>query len=138
MTELRNHWGKNTSTEIVQDNPAVAYVKPLKMEVSEEMRIALPFESKRYGTMYHEFTVASVFGYAVKNNSCPIKAMERAKENGHAVYYIFPNAVVLTVHKEAKKVVPAFTWGDEIKFLGKKFRIEKAPNDNARLVEVEA
>lgn len=130
---MQNNFKLNTSTEIVQDHPAVAYVKPIRMEVTEGMIIALPFETRRYGTMYREFTVGSIFGYAVKNNSCPMEALERAAEHGHSVYFIYANATIIDNMHHDKKVVPAFNWGDEVKFLGKRFTIEKAPNDNAIL-----
>lgn len=51
---------------MIQDHPAVSYVKTIKNLITDDMVIALPFKSRRYGIMYHQFTAGSVMGYAME------------------------------------------------------------------------
>ena len=96
-------------------------------------KIAFPFETKRYGTMWKIFTISSVASYALKNNECPIEAYEKAKERGHKTHFVFGNAVSLTAEKRAKEFYYGFQFGETCHFEGKIFRFVKESNDNVGL-----
>jgi hypothetical protein len=53
-------------THIIQSNPAVDYINGSNVYTSGDT-IALPFETVRYGTMYHQFQVGTVAGHAAKD-----------------------------------------------------------------------
>lgn len=105
-------------------------------------RIALPFESARYGTQWHFFTLGSVEGYAIQNGECPHEALARhlkfAEElkDGRERFWANANAVCIHNGPKTKEEVPGFAWGDVITFQGRNFRLDKAPNSNVKLVEV--
>ena len=99
--------------------------------------IGLPWDSRRYGTMHHWYRFGSVASFALKSDDCPIRSVNRAKEHGHKLYWLNPEPTVLTNDRRPKEERVALEWGDEVVFEGRLFRIEKAPNQNAELVEVE-
>jgi hypothetical protein len=98
--------------------------------------LGLPFETQRYGTMYHWFTFGSVASYALHCDKCPIEAWCKARARGHKLYWLNPNGSILTAEKRAKEDRVALDFEDEIIFEGHLFRIVKEANQNAGLVEV--
>ena len=105
-------------------------------------KIAIPFESRSHGTLYHFFTLGTVAGYAIQNGEDPVEAIERCKQHmierpydGHKLYWANANAVVISNMKMEKEEVPGFNFGDEIILQGKVFVLERAPNNNVKLKE---
>lgn len=97
---------------------------------------AVAYTSTRYGTMHRFYTFGSVVSYALQNNECPIKSFENAKVNGHETHWANQNATALTAHKQAHRTHVALKVGDVVKFEGREFSIENAPNHNIKLREV--
>jgi hypothetical protein len=125
---------------LIADFPAYAIYKMPEFrqaKMIDGMEFAMPFESARYGTLYHFFQIGSVIGYAVKNGDDPIAAFEQAKERGHDLHYVFGLGVSITNQRREKGEKFALNWGDIIGFYGKRFRLDKAPNNNVALIEVE-
>lgn len=85
-----------------------------------------------------KFTVGCVVGYAVKNNDCPIEAIERAKKHGHEMYWLSQNASCITSHKQARKEYVEIATDDIVYFQGKLFKVYAQSNGNLGLEEVEA
>ena len=95
--------------------------------------IAIAFETKRYGTMHHFYTLGSVVGYAIANCNCPFESVEKAKERGHELHFAFQNSTMITAHARPREYSFMQEHGDEIKFHGKTFEIVPTPNDNISL-----
>lgn len=124
-------------TTIIADYPAYQIVAPEpRKEWKADETFAIAFESRRYGTLYHFFKLGSVVSYAMRYNECPIKAIERARERKHELHFAFALATVISSSPKPKETVVGLSWGDEIKFEGRTFKLVKAPNDNVRLQEV--
>lgn len=99
--------------------------------------IGLPWETRRYGTQHRWYRFGSCASYALQYDHCPIRSYERAKRKGHKTHWLNAEATVLTDRPSPKETRIGLNWGDEVVFEGRLFRIEKAPNNNAALVEVE-
>lgn len=82
------------------------------------------------------FTFGDVFSYALESGRCPLESLEQAQGFGHKIYWLNQNPIVVSAHGTDKKE-SAFSVlvGDKVKYAGKIFKIEKAPNDNLALVE---
>lgn len=87
--------------------------------------IALPQQTKNHGTLWNFYTLGSVVGHAIQYGECPIKAIERATANGHRLWWANQNATVISSQRTAKPTRPGHTWGDEIQFHGRIFRLVK-------------
>lgn len=134
------------SDEVIQDHPAYSIHKPVPtrhfdldrevVKIYADDIIGLPFDSTRHGTMYHWFRVGSVVSYALAYCEDPIATYARAKEKGHNLHWLNAMAVSITNQRRAKERRVGMSWGDEVAFEGRLFRIEKAPNQNARLVDI--
>ena len=88
----------------------------------------------KYGT----FTIGSVVGYALQYNECPIKAAKNAERQGHKLQWINANCSVISNTPSAKRKLIQVRIGMKVRFQGVISTIEKAPNDNLKLVPVEA
>lgn len=124
---------------LLADFPAYAVYRMPELwqeKMIDGMEFVMPFESARYGTQYHSFKIGSVVGYAIKNGDDPMAAVEHAEANGHDLEYVFGLGTSISNQRHEKGEKFALAWGDEIGFHGKRFRLEKAPNQNVRLVPV--
>lgn len=120
---------------IIADYPAYTIVANDGREFKPGEEIAIPYQSQRYGTLWNFFCLGSVASEAERYNENVNEAVERAKSFGHDLYYAFGLGVTLTAEPQAKKTVTGFNYGDTIRFAGKTFRIDRAPNQNVKLVE---
>lgn len=82
------------------------------------------------------YTIGSVASSAIADGSCPYEARERALGFGHDLYFIFANAACITAHEREKETHIEVHYGMEVLFEGVVFTIEKAPNNNLKLVKV--
>ncbi|WP_027163391.1 hypothetical protein [Mesorhizobium sp. WSM1293] len=122
---------------VIDDFPAYAIVDDKDRKYLDGETIAVPFKSARHGILYSFYQLGSVAAYAVKNGDDVEAAIARARSLGHKLHYAFGLATSLTAWERPKEIVPGFDIGDTIRFAGKLFRIERAPNQNIGLVEVE-
>lgn len=100
-------------------------------------KIAIPFQSSRYGTLYHFFTLGTVAGYAIERGEDPFPEVERAQANGHKLYWANANSVIISNPPQAKTETPGFNWGDELILQGHRFRLAPAPNNNCELIPLD-
>lgn len=122
---------------VIADYPAYAIVEaPAYLKFKHGMQIALPIQSRRGDTLWYFYTLGSIFGFAVSYGDDVLKTYEQAKERGHKLFWANANAISITAHQRAKETVFGFNWGDIIPFEGKRFRLDKAANNNVELVEV--
>jgi len=122
--------------ETVAEYPAYKLVRKGYYQFRDGDEIAIPYQSARHGTLYNFFQLGSVAGYAVKNGDDVEQAMDRARANGHDMYYAFGLAICLTATPQPQKTVAYVEYGEIIKAFGRFFRLDKAPNNNVSLVEV--
>jgi hypothetical protein len=121
----------------IADYPAYRIVEPApRKEWQADETFAMPIQTRSHGTLWHFYKLGSVVSYALRTNSCPIAAIDRARANKHEMHFAFALSTVLTAWERPKETVIGLGWGDHIKFQGHTFQLVKAPNDNVRLVEV--
>lgn len=80
----------------------------------------------------HHYQIGSVISSSLKDDRDPLEAVERAIKNGHEMHFIFGLGTTLTSHMQNKKTYIEINLGDIVRFEGKYFTIEKAPNNNLR------
>lgn len=98
--------------------------------------VGLPFETARYGTMYHWFTFGSAASYALAYAECPIRAHQDAQAKGHKTHWLNASPTTITAEARAKETRVAVEWGDKVIFEGRIFEIVREANQNAGLREV--
>lgn len=126
-----------TTQPVVAEFPAYRIVAAdLSREFQYGEQFAVPYESGRYGTMYRMYTLGSVAGYAADYNEDPTAAVERARARGEELYWANQNSTMLTAWDRPQEVLPMVQYGEVIRFAGKQFRVQPAPNQNVRLMEV--
>ena len=96
---------------ITHNFPAVAYYTEDSNKVHNDMEIAI-YDSKR--DLHEEFTLASIDGdHFAMNLGC-----------------------ALTAHKQDKKYIREFAFGDVVEFEGTQYRLDPAPNHNLKLTAI--
>jgi hypothetical protein len=94
------------------------------------------FSGRDVNHCYH-YQADSVASYAIANNDCPIKAIERAKKNGHELQFIIPLCSVITSHQRPRETYIEIEYGMVVRFEGLVATIEKDHNDNLKFVPVD-
>lgn len=80
------------------------------------------------------YTVGSVVSYALEYNENPIEEYNRCVANGHATHWINSDGATISNMKKDPYDVIEVDYGDVVMFEGVLFTIEKAPNNNLKLV----
>lgn len=83
------------------------------------------------------YMIGSVVSSCLEYNECPIEGVTRAIENGHKLHFVFGLGVSITATPQSRLQAVKVDWGMEIYFQGHLFTIEKAPNNNISLKEVD-
>lgn len=83
-----------------------------------------------------DFTAGSVAGYALEYKEDPDAAVDRAKERGHNLHYIFAEGATIALHPLEQPVRKTIELGSLVKFDGELFQVLQSPNDNLHLVPV--
>ncbi len=129
-------------TLVIQANPAVDYIQGDGVYKSGDT-MAMPFESKRYGTMYHRFQVGTIAGHAEQDGKDVDQAVQECNQKmidfpymGHKLAWAFGLAVTLTSEPREKLVIKAQSWDDIIELDGKRYSLSKAANQNVALTEI--
>jgi hypothetical protein len=125
---------------ILAEFPAYKLIEPTRPWYEDGDIIALPVESDRYGPLYSFFTFGSVAGYAIRTGCCPEAEIARCRKNmvedkwgGHKLWWLNQNATVIHSGTYTQETRPLHQWGDMVRFHGRYFKIEPAPNGNAAL-----
>lgn len=77
----------------------------------------------------------------VASFECPVKAISRAIENGHKLWYVNASCSVLSgdgIDHDADRVVGEIREGALVALAGRLFVLRDAPNGNFRLVQLDA
>ena len=127
---------------VIQSNPAVDYISGSDVYTSGD-HIALPFETTRYGTMFFEFQVGTIAGWAAQGGHNVADAVARCKQQmidhpymGHKLAWAFGLGAMVTAEKRDKKYVRAVNFGDTIELDGVRYTLHPAANHNVELKEV--
>lgn len=124
---------------ILADYPAYTIIEPRADKVWKHgERFMLPRQTCNHGTVWSSYTLGSVVSYAMQYNNDPVQAVDRARANGHRLHWANHDATVISSNPPPKHTRYGLQWGDYIKFEGRIFQLQKAPNDNVSLVEVPA
>jgi len=123
--------------DVIRFEPKKTYTSRLhptsyKLYAGDELVLA---GSGRYAHT-RKYKINSVVSSTLSDGRDPVAAVERAKNNGHELHFIFGLGSVLTSHKVEKKRFIEVKHGDVVEFEGLIFTIEPANNDNLSLVEV--
>jgi hypothetical protein len=97
---------------------------------------AIGYDTPRHGRLYDFFKLGSVATYAAQYGEDEDAAVEKAKERGHELYWANKQGTIITAHKQAHRTVWGLQIGDEIEVDGQRFRIERASNQNVKLVQI--
>lgn len=92
--------------------------------------LALDSGSVKHG---HHYQIGSVISSALERGDDPFEAIERATKNGHELHFIFGLGSSITSQTRDRKTYIEVSHGDIVRFEGKYFTIEKAPNQNLHL-----
>lgn len=87
---------------------------------------------------WNEYTIGSAIGSALKYGDDPMVAVERAKANHHDLHFIYANSTCISSSPQARRTLFAVTIGQVVRFHGLMFKIDRAPNNNLKLVRVTA
>jgi hypothetical protein len=97
---------------------------------------AIGYDTPRHGRLYDFFKLGSVATYAAQYGEDEEAAVEKAKERGHELYWANKQSTTISAHKQAHRTVWGLQIGDEIEVDGLRFRIERASNQNVKLVQI--
>lgn len=117
---------------IFGDGPALS-VPLVELTSLEKLALKAPGYYNHCGT----YMINTVASYAIAKNECPMAACQRAKDNGHELHFIFACSSVLTSHKCEPETCIEVECGMLVRIEGFIAKIEKAPNDNLKLVPVD-
>lgn len=118
-------WGRY---DIIRIEPSFSInhkIKVIKLRNDDILNIDTP-----------HYCMGSVVSSCIEYGTCPIKGWNRAIENGHATHFITKLGVSITAHKQSRRQAIDVEWGQLVEFEGRLFTIEKANNENAKLVEM--
>jgi hypothetical protein len=128
-----------TETKTIADYPAFKIIAPSERKVWQADEVfMLPRQTRHHGVLWSEYMLGSVISYALRSNSCPIEALDRARSLRHELHWAIQLSVCISNPPPPKRTVIGLQWGDHIRFEGRTFELRKAPNDNVSLVEVQA
>jgi hypothetical protein len=123
---------------------AVIYDEKVIVELTEITRndtLALKLtKPSRFGhDMNHcyRYKADSVASYAISNNECPIKAIERCQKNGQRLQFIIHLCSVLTSHERPRETYIEVEYGMVVRFEGLVATIEADHNDNLKFVPLD-
>ena len=128
---------------ILYDFPGYRLIEPTRRYYTDGDIFALPYEADparrtaRNADLFRFFTLGSVAAYAMEYGECPEAALADARERGHKLWWANQNATCISSPPPPQRTHPLHQWGDVIQFHGRRFRIDPAPNGNAKLVELE-
>ena len=82
------------------------------------------------------YTFGDVFSSALNDGDCPLEELKRAEGFGHEIYWLNQNCIVVSAMAQDQDHAFSVSVGDQVKYAGKIFKVEKEPNNNLALIEV--
>lgn len=85
--------------------------------------VAIPYEARRHGTLWHLCRINSVVSYALHNGDCPIEAVHDAERRGEPMWWL--NKLPATIDRlgRPKATYIGLREGQRIRFEGRTFEI---------------
>jgi len=98
--------------------------------------VGLPFDTAKYGILYHWFMFGSAASFALENYGDPIASYQKELERGHKTHWLITLPTTISNRAPEKIDKLACKWSEKVLFEGRCFTIEKTFNGNANLVPV--
>lgn len=127
----------NASATILADFPAWTIVAPLGIQtLTHDDEVAVKINGQ-----YRPCSVGTVSGYAARYRDDVAASVARAKERGHKLFWINPQASVLSATPRAKRTFIGLSFGDVVNIRcsvegTRSFILRRASNGNIRLEPV--
>lgn len=127
----------HASATILADFAAWTIVAPLGIQtLTHDDEVAVKINGQ-----YRPCSVGTVSGYAAEYRDDEAAAVARAKERGHKLFWINPQASVLSATPRAKRVFIGLSFGDVVNIRcsvegTRSFTLRRAANGNIRLEPV--
>jgi len=129
---MKNLNPKHRNAEITETFPAYDVVR---LQPQSNITTLYAEDELQIKGKYSHYQINSVVSSSLKDGRDPLECVERAKGFGHQLHFIFPLACCISSSQGPREVYIEVEYGMVIKFEGKLFVIEKAANDNLKLVE---
>jgi len=128
--------------EVIKEFPAyrilAAQVDWLGRKViPRDGKVCIMRATRNHGEMPYLFSPGNVMEFAIKDNRCPIKALEKAKAKGEPIYWLNPCSVMLSANPRPQEAIDLIEVGEVYVYLGKAFRVERDGHYHLKLVEVD-
>jgi hypothetical protein len=95
---------------------------PVQLVAGEN--IAIPYESRRHGTLWHLCRINSVVSYAMRYGECPVEALDRARKINEKLWWINKLPTTIDGLGRPKVTYTGLKEGQIIRFEGRIFRIK--------------
>lgn len=105
-------------------------------EIKSGESLGLPRDS-RNGRYFQEFKPGSVVSYALENGDDPIESLEKSKKLCHQLHWLNACGAMLTSAPRKQETWTLIMVGMLVRFEGRLFTIQNAPNQNLKLVPFE-
>mgnify|MGYP000689959173 CR=1 FL=1 len=105
-------------------------------ELTSGIAFRIPFQTKNHGIMWHGFIPGSVVSSCIEHRICPVRGIDRARERGRDLHWINAEPVEVTAKIRPHEYVEGLNFGDLVRFEGRVFRLDPAPNSNVALADV--
>uniref|UniRef100_A0AAU6W368 Uncharacterized protein n=1 Tax=Pseudomonas phage Cygsa01 TaxID=3138529 RepID=A0AAU6W368_9VIRU len=110
-----------------------AYVVKNRAEIDGVLWITVEDKLCLANDHMSHFQAGSVVRYAQQYDECPITAVKRAQERGHATHWINSLSASITSHKRERESYICVSVGQTVRFEGQHFIITAEPNRNLGL-----
>lgn len=84
-------------------------------------RVAVAYESKNHGLLWHLCKINSVVSYSIKCGECPIRALEQARKTGEPLWWMLRLPTTVDGLGRPKVTYTGLREGQVILFEGRRF-----------------
>jgi len=93
------------------------------VELKARYLVAIPYQARRHGTLWHLCRINSVVSYAIYCGECPIAAVHDAEARGEAMWWLNKLPTTICGLGRPKVTYIGLREGQEIRFEGRIFEI---------------
>lgn len=114
--------------------PPESYHGAVTIKADEPLAI---YRNENYTGRYAQAYANSVVSYALSSGCDPIEWLENSKAKGEALHWINLAAISLTAEPQERRTLKGLHVGQWVRFEGRYFTIQPAPNGNFKLVSID-
>lgn len=122
-------------TKLLHDFPGYDVIEPVYSAHHRAYILTAGMELANAERPTRHYMISSVVSYALKNNDCPVEAIDLARSRNEALQYVFALGTTLAAGQPKGRYVGVFI-GEVYRFEGRYIRFEPAPNDNLKIVDL--